>query len=191
MFYVNSYTEIKLTENSSIITAELPKHLKMTDEQFNELWKLRPTENQFIKLFGKLVQIPRKNKAYGYTYSFAGITEIKSNSTPDIIQRYMDYCQCNGALVNWYENGEEYIGPHSDDTKQLEHKSNIFTLSFGANRIFRLQHKKNKIYNMDLNTGENDIIVMCGDFQNEYKHSIPKTKKCKDKRISITLRKFI
>lgn len=203
-FYDSEYTTIKLTEKSSILTGKLPEELKMSEEEFNELWKMRPTEEQYVKIYGKMVKIPRKNRAYGNTYSFAGITEKKNETTPNIIQRYMDYCLCNGALVNWYENGEDYIGPHSDDEKSLIKNSDIFTISFGAERTFRVSPIKDKQMNItqnkgsgspsgnsiDFKTKENEIIAMSGSFQKEFKHSIPKTKKCKEKRISITLRKF-
>jgi alkylated DNA repair dioxygenase AlkB len=204
MSFYNSPTKrlIQLTNSSSIITDELPTYLQISKEEFEYLWSLRPQEEQYIKMLGKKIAIPRRNKAYGKSYSFAGITEEKAQETPDIIQRYIDYTGGNGALVNWYDTGLEYIGPHSDNEKQLVKDSDIFTISFGENRTFRVrptkvaQHKYDKELKKDFNTQDNEIIVMSGKFQEEFKHSIPLTKKIKNvgkwkgKRISITIRTF-
>ena len=94
----------------------------------------------------------------------------------------------NGILVNEYLNGDDYIGPHSDKESDLSEKG-VVSISYGANRIFRIRHRKsNKIFK-DINTGHCKIIHMEGDkFQSLYKHEIPKTKKVHDVRYSFTFR---
>ena len=96
----------------------------------------------------------------------------------------------NGILVNYYENGEDYIGKHSDDEKSLD-KVGVVSISYGAKRKFRIRNKSNgkKVVDIDMNSSE--IIHMGGDFQKEFTHEIPKEKKIKDERYSFTLRNHL
>jgi len=72
----------------------------------------------------KLIEIPRWQQSYGLSYKFSGITNI-ALETPDLIQKYIDWANIhdntfdifNMALVNWYQDGEHYIGHHSDDER--------------------------------------------------------------------------
>ena len=92
--------------------------------------------------------------------------------------------------MNWYPEGKDYIGYHSDDEKGLD--GNVWTISLGGTRKFKLQSKNRTDkddYSFDVKNG--DVIVMCdSDTQKFYKHSITKTKKKVEPRISITIRRF-
>ena len=50
----------------------------------------------------------------------------------------------NGVLVNWYQDGEHYIGWHSDDVSQLDQDAPIYTISLGATRTFKIRETKDK-----------------------------------------------
>jgi alkylated DNA repair dioxygenase AlkB len=97
----------------------------------------------------------------------------------------------NGILINKYENGEEYIGKHSDDEKGLESNCGVICMSFGAVRKFRIRDKKTGKIMLDLPTEPNKIIQMTGNFQKEFTHEIPVEKKIKDCRYSFTFRKHL
>ena len=45
-------------------------------------------------------------------------------------------------LVNWYQDGDHYIGWHSDDESQLDQTAPIYTISLGATRTFKTREKK-------------------------------------------------
>jgi len=84
----------------------------------------------------------------------------------------------------------DYIGYHSDDEKGLD--GNVWTISLGGTRKFKLQSKnRTDKYDYSFDVKNGDVIVMCdSDTQKFYKHSITKTKKKVDPRISITIRRF-
>lgn len=82
----------------------------------------------------------------------------------------------NGILINRYTGGDEYIGPHSDDEKNID-KSGVIAISYGSERIFRIRDKKTKQIVQDIPFKNLDIICMGGDFQKEFTHEIPPTKK--------------
>ncbi len=93
----------------------------------------------------------------------------------------------NGILINRYSSGEEYIGPHSDDEKNLD-KTGVVAISYGGERIFRIRNKNTKEIFQDIPISNLDIIHMGGNFQKEFTHEIPHTKKLVDIRYSFTFR---
>lgn len=186
-----------LTENTFIKYDILPEELKMNDKTFDIIWALKPQEEQQVKIFGKLIDIPRKNQAYGISYNFAGIT-VSCKPIPNILQPYLDFVNksenemgYNMILVNWYDNGDNYIGYHSDDVRQLVPNSSIYNMSFGAIRTFKLQSKCKEKNTYSYELENNSYLVMGGFCQSEFKHCIIKTKKIVGKRISLTFRKMI
>jgi len=48
----------------------------------------------------------------------------------------------NGALVNWYEGGEEGMGAHADDEADLVKGAPIYSISLGTGRVFRVHPGK-------------------------------------------------
>lgn len=173
----------------------LPLNLFMDNITFNELWSLRPNELNMIKMFNKEIPAPRRYKVYGRPYNFTGNDENIINEIPLILKNYLDYINkidkkyvYNSILVNWYEN-EDYIGYHSDNEKNLKSGSDIYSLSFGEQRIMTFENKVNKLtYNYELIN--NSILVMKNGCQENFKHGILKQKnsKFKNKRINITFR---
>ncbi|PWN89040.1 hypothetical protein FA10DRAFT_286935 [Acaromyces ingoldii] len=92
----------------------------------------------------------------------------------------------NHAMLNRYESGDVHIGKHSDN---VENKV-IVTVSLGAPRSWIMEEKETKErHRWTLANGS--LLVMQGDVQRRYTHEIPKEKRIKDSRISITFRQLI
>ena len=51
----------------------------------------------------------------------------------------------NSILINYYENGPDYISNHSDDEKGLSN-INVISLSYSSVRKFKIKCKKNNKY---------------------------------------------
>ena len=96
----------------------------------------------------------------------------------------------NGVLVNCYHTGDDYIGSHSDDEKSLG-DSGVVSLSLGATRKFRIRDKVTKKIILDFPISHGCVIHMNGGFQKEFTHEIPKEKKVKNSRLSLTFRYHI
>lgn len=189
------FEKIILCNESFIKYSKLLKKDYLQD--FQELWNLRPEKSNTIFIFNKEIEIPRKQQCYGKSYNFSGKEHV-SLDIPPIIQYYIDLANeidedktnlFNMALVNWYENGNEYIGYHSDDEKQLIKDSPIYCFSFGQERDFLLKDKITKKVTKIILENQS-LVIMGGACQRTHKHSIPKRLKIKNPRISITLRKF-
>ena len=63
----------------------------LSQYEFENLWKLKPTEKQKIKLFGKIIETPRYSKSYLKSYHFSGLTSIASEEIPVRIGRLLEY----------------------------------------------------------------------------------------------------
>jgi alkylated DNA repair dioxygenase AlkB len=96
----------------------------------------------------------------------------------------------NGILVNKYMDGNDYISAHSDDETGLD-SVGVVSISYGAERLFRIRDKETKKIVYDEITTHCSILHMGSNFQKLYTHEIPIQKKIKDSRISFTFRKHI
>lgn len=84
----------------------------------------------------------------------------------------------NGAVINRYRDGADHIPAHADDEAQLVAGAPIFSASFGAERVFRLRHKRvcgrdGKPLAQDIALRPNTYLVMGGDFQHDFTHEVP------------------
>jgi alkylated DNA repair dioxygenase AlkB len=92
------------------------------------------------------------------------------------------------VLLNLYRNGQDSMGWHSDDEKELGLNPLIVSVSFGATRIFKLQHNNDKSLRQSLELTDGNLLVMQGQTQHFWKHAIPKTSKITEPRINLTFR---
>lgn len=148
-----------------------------------------------IQLYGKTVYQQRSigffsDESIGYHYSgqLAKSKPLQPYSTELMTLINSRFgTNYNGILVNKYDDGNNYIGDHSDDEKNLD-KGGVIAISYGAVRKFRIRDKITKKIIMDIPTTSNSIIHMGGDFQKEFTHGIPVEKKVTGVRYSLTFR---
>jgi len=191
-----------LPDDTWIIHNKISQFKNSTSElsNFNILWSLKPIEKEPLIIYGKPVYTPRYVKQYLRDYKFSGIVHKGNQLNENILGekflldllkyiKNISKKEYNGILVNWYTDGNDYIGYHSDDESELVKDSEIYSITFGATRDFYLKHKTtNKVYKYKLEN--NDLIVMGGKCQTYYKHSVPKRLKCNKPRINITFRLY-
>ena len=96
----------------------------------------------------------------------------------------------NSCLLNYYPSGEDGMGYHADDEKELGIQPVIASLSLGATRKFVLKHKKTQD-KVELYLESGQLIVMHGETQKYWKHTVTKTKTVLEGRISLTFRQMI
>lgn len=151
--------------------------------------------NQYI-VAGRLFTLPRLQTWHadpGIKYSYSNnLLETRPWSTllsemREKVELYLDI-SFNSVLVNWYRNGEDYVGWHADNEPELGEKPYIVSLSFGAERLFEFQHKKSlKCGKILLRSGT--LLKMQPDFQHHWLHSVPIDKNVMEGRINLTFRK--
>ncbi|WP_169392677.1 MULTISPECIES: alpha-ketoglutarate-dependent dioxygenase AlkB [Psychrobacter] len=96
----------------------------------------------------------------------------------------------NSCLLNYYPTGEDGMGYHADNEKELGDAPMIASISFGATRKIAFKHKVTK-EKIDVILPPASVLLMLGATQSYWQHSIPKTKKVQSGRISLTFRKIL
>lgn len=94
-----------------------------------------------------------------------------------------------------YENGEDYMGEHKDDEKELDKMVPIASVSLGQTRKFVFKHadtrkKIRQIENVLLNLHHGSLLMMNWPTNEFWYHSIPKEKKASNVRLNFTFRKI-
>ena len=155
-------------------------------------------ETGFRKIFGKTHQIPRLQAWYAdneieYTYSGKKLQRHNWNNLLLEIKEKIENItsfKFNSVLANLYRDGNDSMGLHSDDEKELGKKPVIASLSLGETRELYFKHKNKKL-NLIIPQASGQLIVMHGKTQEYWKHEIKKTKKIKKPRINLTFRNII
>ena len=93
----------------------------------------------------------------------------------------------NSCLLNLYHDGTEGMGYHSDAEGDLLQNSAIASLSLGAARKFVFKHKVTK-EKLDFILENGSLLVMKGETQKHWLHSLPPSKKVQTSRINLTFR---
>ena len=175
----------------------LPKELQMDETTFQRIWNLHPDDYTIVKIYGKDIKTPRWQKSFGQSYYYSGYLHKASPITDPFLLLILGTIQQDSKqpyqqmLINWYQDGQHYIGWHSDDERQLIPNSAIYSFSYGQARDFDIK-SKDGTFKQRFKLNGNSLIVMGGEMQKYYKHSVPKraTSTCPGPRINITLRLF-
>jgi len=153
-----------------------------------------------VYLHGQYYQTERKVVWYGddnYQYHYSGMAKQAHIWNPALFRLKQHIEQLTGhnynsCLANLYENGTQGVGWHSDDEPSLvspEQKVIIASLSLGATRKFSFKHKW-KAEKVDLLLQSGQLIVMQGQTQHFWKHSLAKSTRILEPRVNLTFRYF-
>lgn len=166
-----------------------------TQQLFTSLQHGLPWHDEYLRIFGKDVRVPRRVCWCGDSaavYSYSGVRHDPAPWTPvllDLKQRIETATQqrFNSVLGNWYLDGNDSMGWHADKERELGLQPYIASLSFGAARVFRTQHNQSKaIINVTLHDGS--LLTMGGVFQKHWRHCVPKQRDVILPRINLTFR---
>lgn len=152
-------------------------------------------EHDEVMMFGKKIITKRKVAWYGekpfdYTYSHVKKTALYWNDTLKAIKDKVEKISretYNSCLLNLYHNGEEGMGWHTDNEKELKKEGAIASVSFGAVRKFAFKHKETE-EKVELTLDNGSLLVMKGTTQSHWLHRLPPSKKVVLPRINLTFR---
>jgi len=171
-------------------TIDCQKYLKLFLK--SDFWR-----NDEFLMYGKQIKTDRKVAWFGdfnYEYSYSGATKKALNWTSEllILKELVEEKTgkiFNSCLLNLYHNGNEGLSWHADDEKELGKNPTIASLTFGSTRKFSLKHIENK-QKVDILLEAGSLFVMQGETQENWVHSIPKSKKTHKPRVNLTFRYF-
>jgi len=200
------------------MTRKLSPEHSLSSDGFRELFDAQPEEHAKVMMRGSLVAVPRKQQAYGRAYAFSGVDHAAATQVPRYVEQLQQHInellsaencprelseyrfQPNGVLVNWYRNGHDYIGPHRDETRELQKLGDserclVVASSHGTERVFRVRDASSNKAVLNLPLANNTLCVMGGEMQQRFKHEIVRVNGVKGEalgpRISITFRQFV
>lgn len=162
---------------------------------FNKLVSEIKWANDEVVMFGKKLLLSRKMAFYGdnnvsYIYSKIQRKALVWNSDLIEIKRKIELKsqnQFNSCLLNYYLDGTEGMGWHSDDEKELGVNPVIASLSLGAERKFVFKHKVTHD-KVEVFLKHGSLLLMRGSIQHHWLHGLPKSKKIQRPRINLTFR---
>lgn len=167
------------------------------------LFKMLKEQIPWKQELSKFGPCPRLNAWYaddGLQYSYTGITHRGTGWHPvcEAALRKVETgseTTFNSLLLNYYRNGGDSIGLHTDSEPSLGINPIVSSLSLGVTRRFRLRHMKKKIdgkyLRYDMTLAHGDLLVMGGTLQHYWLHELPKEPDVQGERISMTFRKIV
>ncbi len=164
---------------------------------FNALLNEIAWKNDEAIIFGKHIVTKRKvawYASYPFEYSYSKVSRTALAWTPllldlkNLVEKHTGAVY-NSCLLNLYHSGQEGVGWHSDDEKDLKENGSVASLSFGATRRFILKHRQSK-EKVEFKLSSGDLLEMKDQTQTHWVHQIPLMKKVKDARVSLTFREM-
>ncbi len=194
---------IKPEEGGSVALFSSPwtrsEGCKLKDSILKEV--RRDLKHGSVHLFDSCFETPRLQAAYGEgSYRFSGdevaakpwtpsllkVKEVVDQIAHEFYEEDLDGLEINYVLCNLYRNGKDYIGWHADSESDMA-RSLIISVSFGAERDFLLRRMSDK-KSVKVPLPHGSIVVMTGETQLNWKHSVPKRLRVLAPRLNLTFR---
>jgi alkylated DNA repair dioxygenase AlkB len=155
-------------------------------------------EQHFVTLFGKVHACPRLSAWHGDSdarYRYSGNTLEPRPWTPCLAQLRDRLASdlgtpFNSVLLNLYRDGADSMGWHSDDEPELGPRPVIASVSLGARRKMRFRNRAGRSVTAEQWLDHGSLLVMHGSCQEQWHHSLPRSKRITEPRINLTFRRI-
>ena len=172
---------------------------KFDPDTLNTILSEVSLEEKSILLFGKEILQPRLVSYQGdpdafYTYSGRKLSPQPWTPKIDAIKNSIEEdfgVRFNSCLINYYRNGRDSMGWHSDNEPELGTNPLIASISFGENRAIQFKPKKGIVFQaFSVPQPDGTLIFMAGNTQKFFLHSIPKSNRTQP-RLNLTFRRIL
>lgn len=203
LFYAEHFFDKKISDRSveyflenNCKNQKITNWREVSDKDFLKIkFKNIKWKHDTIKLYGKNMSLPRYTSWYGdknksYTYSGINSQPNKWNKGLLYIKQEIEKVaktEFNSVLLNWYRDGDDYINWHADNEKELGKNPIIASVNFGETRDFIIR-KNDGLEKITIPLKHGSLLIMSGEMQHFWQHSLPKRKKVKDVRFNLTFR---
>lgn len=151
-----------------------------------------------ISMYGKRIQLPRLTAWYGDSgkvYTYSGITSIANEWNRGLLDLKREIEQFagvefNSVLLNWYRDGTDHLAWHADDEKELGLNPVIASANFGEPRDFILRKIDEPSTKISLPLNHGTLLLMRGELQHYWQHSVPKRMRAVKPRFNLTFRRI-
>jgi alkylated DNA repair dioxygenase AlkB len=171
----------------------------LSPEQADELFNVLKTQVPWSHGQGPFGRpFPRLIAYYadpGVNYTYSGVTHQAQpwlEALAEVRRRVEEVAGApfNSLLLNYYRDGQDRIGWHTDAEPELGLNPIVPSVSLGATRRFLLRHKRTREQRVfDMPHGS--LLLMGGTCQHYWLHSLPKTRSPAGERINLTFRHIL
>lgn len=190
--YLLATTDVRLRDVANVkgIHQQYPNDISYT----NIPWK-----QEHIAFFQQKKALPRLTSWHGDAdkpYTYSGIQNLPAPWNPCLLYIKNKVQQVinkpfNSVLLNWYRDASDSIGWHSDDEKALGRNPIIASVSIGEERAFLVRNKFDHTIKFDIKLASGSLLIMAGEMQDFWQHSIAKQSKPMGSRINMTFRNIV
>jgi alkylated DNA repair dioxygenase AlkB len=190
-------------EHINLLDAQLqycPEFLSKdkADQLFQTLMRDTAWKHEQIQIAGIARWQPRLTAWIGNpeaSYEYSGLMMKPTSWTASLLEIKQEIetatnTSFNSVLLNLYRDQQDSMGWHSDDERELGSQPVIASLSLGETRRFGLKHKTEKRQRFQLALNHGSLLVMGGDTQKHWLHSIAKENANFGPRINLTFRRI-
>jgi len=181
--------------------ADLQLHTQWLDAPTADHWLAElsaqtPWQQPQVQIYGRQLPVPRLVAWYGdaeASYRYSGLTHQPLPWTPllALIRAQVEQAvgqPLNGVLLNYYRDGQDSMGWHSDDEAELGANPLIASLNLGGTRRFDLRRKGQNRIEHSLPLQHGSLLVMRGPTQHHWQHQVAKTRSPCAPRLNLTFR---
>jgi len=206
LVYVEKFFEERISdraveyfqENDSVDWSQVTWR-EVSEENFsNIIFKNINWKQERIRIYGRDILLPRLTSWYGDSgkvYIYSGIKSEPNNWNKGLLylkQKIEQIAQVefNSVLLNWYRDGEDSLSWHADNERELGVNPIIASANFGEARDFVVRRKDDRSKKLILPLKHGTLLLMRGELQSFWEHSVPKRKNVKRSRFNLTFRQI-
>lgn len=158
----------------------------------NEIAWQQPT----VKVFGASHRIPRLQCWMGDPQAHYRYSGLPMKSTPwlpkvvglkQVVERTCGH-RFNAVLINYYRDGSDHMGWHSDDEPELGVAPWVASYNLGESRDFSLRRKGESKTALKLPLMHDQLMLMNPAVQHGWQHSVPARRRANGERVNMTFR---
>lgn len=157
-------------------------------------------QREELRLFGRVHEVPRLiawQGDPGVAYRYSGVEHVAEGWTPAVrevrehLEAELEQRRFNGVLLNLYRDGNDSMGWHADDERELGDDPLIASVSLGAERPFRLRRLGTaRAESAHLVLPHGSLLIMSGATQANWQHCLPRRKRIRAPRVNLTFREL-
>ena len=189
-------------EHISLAGGELhyyPRYIESAEACYTQLRDSIDWQQPALEVYGRRHLTPRLvsfvgDAGLGYRYS--GHYHRAAPWPPSVLALRDKIANDSGyafncALLNYYRDGNDCMGYHSDDEPSLGPDPCIASLSLGCSRDFLLKPKRVKAKSHKINLDSGSLLLMLPPTQQHWQHALPVRRGHMQGRINITFRNVL
>lgn len=159
----------------------------LDSEEATRLFRLlledAPWSSETMWMYDRVVDVPRLVARYPVTEDLPPLLDAARLRVEAFLgERF------TSVGLNYYRDGRDSVAWHSDHLEEMPPQPTIALLSLGATRRMqvRTKHRPRVVHSIDLDAGS--LFVMSGRSQEFWEHTITKSPRPTDARISVAFR---